>query len=84
MWETESDEIVLADLCARCAADADRLLEVYGGRARASMRLTAPATADAMPMALLRRASGVLARGVVYALIALAVFFVVTLLTSRG
>ena len=85
MWETEGgDELILADLCARCAARADRLLEVCGGRGRASMRLTGPDTADAIPLALVRRMSGVLVRGVVYVLIALAVFFVVTLITSRG
>jgi hypothetical protein len=84
MWETEGgDELVLADLCARCASDADRLLEVYGGRGRASMRITGPAAADAIPLALARRASGMLVRGAVYILIALATFFVVTLITSR-
>jgi hypothetical protein len=83
-WETEGgDELVLADLCARCAAHADRLLDVYGGRGRASMRLTGPGTADAIPLALVRRASGALVRGMVYVLIALAVFFVVTLITAR-
>ena len=55
-WETEAgDELVLADLCARCAAHADRLLDVYGGRGRASMRLTSPGTADVVPLALVRR-----------------------------
>ncbi len=85
MWESEGGgELVLADLCARCAAHADRLLDVYGGRGRASMRLTRPGSADAIPPALVRRASGALVRAVVYVLIALAVFFVVTLITSRG
>jgi hypothetical protein len=85
MWETEGgDELVLADLCARCAARADRLLEVYGGRGLASMRLMESDAAGAIPMAHVRRASGVLVRGVFYVLIALAVFFVVTLITSRG
>jgi hypothetical protein len=84
MWKTErGDELVLADLCARCAAHADRLLDVYGGRGRASMRLTGPGTADVIPLPLVRRVSGVLVRGVVYVLIALVVFFVVTLITSR-
>ncbi len=85
MWETEDgDELILADLCARCAAHADRLLDVYGGRGRASMRLTGPGTAEAIPVAFVRRASGALVRAVVYVLIALAVFFLVTLITSRG
>jgi hypothetical protein len=85
MWKAEGgDELVLADLCARCGAHADRLLDVYGGRGRASMRLTGPGTPDAIPLALVRRASGALMRAVVYVLIALAVFFIVTLITSRG
>jgi hypothetical protein len=84
MWESEGGgELVLADLCARCAADADDLLEMYGGRGRTSVQVTEPDTAEAIPLALVRRASGVLLRGAVYALIALAVFFVVTLITSR-
>jgi hypothetical protein len=83
MWESEGGELVLADLCARCAADADRLLEMYGGRGRTSIRVTGPDRADAIPMPLVRRASGVLLRGAVYVLIALAAFFVVTLITSR-
>jgi hypothetical protein len=84
-WETErGDELVLADLCARCAAHADRLLALYGGRGRASMQLSGPGRADAIPLALVRRASGALMRALVYVLIALAVFFVVTLITSRG
>jgi hypothetical protein len=84
MWETEGgDELVLADLCARCAARGDRLLDVYGGRARASMRLAESDAADATVPSLVGRVSGVLIRGAVYVLIALAVFFVVTLLTAR-
>jgi hypothetical protein len=84
LWQTEGgDQLVLADLCARCASHADRLLEVYGGRGRASMRVTGPATTDAIPVALVRRASGVLLRGAVYVLIALVTFFVVTLIISR-
>jgi hypothetical protein len=47
------------------------------------MRLTSPGTADVIPLAPVRRAMGALVRGVVYVLIALAVFFVVTLISSR-
>jgi hypothetical protein len=84
MWETEGgDELVFAYPCARCASHADRLLEVYGGRGRASMRATRPDTADAIPFALARRVSGMLVRGAVYILIALATSFVVTVITSR-
>jgi hypothetical protein len=84
MWKTEcGDDVVLADLCARCASHADQLLEVYGGRGRSSMRVTGPATEDVVPLAVVRRASGMLVRGAIYVLIALATFFVVTLITSR-
>jgi hypothetical protein len=84
MWVTKGGEdLVLADLCARCALRADRLLDVYGGRDRASMRLTESDAADATALSRVRRASGALIRGAVYILIALAVFFVVTLITSR-
>jgi hypothetical protein len=48
------------------------------------MRITEPDTADAIPPALLRGASGALLRGAVYVLIALAVFFVVTLINARN
>jgi len=46
------------------------------------MWLTESEAADATPLAPVRRASGVLLRGAVYVIIALAVFFVVTLITS--
>lgn len=85
MWETQGgEELILADLCARCAARADRLLDVYGGRGRASMRLTESDAADATAPSLVPRASGMLLRGAVYVLIALAMFFLVTLLTARS
>jgi hypothetical protein len=84
MWETEADgELVLADLCARCASDADRLLDAYGVRGRASLRVSRPGTAEATGLMLLRRTSGALIRTAVYVLIALATFFVITLITAR-
>ncbi len=84
MWKTEcGDDVVLADLCARCASHADQLLELYGGRGRSSMRVARPATEDVVRLVVVRRASGMLVRGAIYVLIALATFFVVTLITSR-
>ncbi len=47
------------------------------------MRLAESDAADATVPSLVGRASGVLIRGAVYVLIALAVFYVVTLLTAR-
>jgi hypothetical protein len=74
VWAGPSrDELVLADLCSRCAAQADRLIEIYGD-VRVSTRR----------MALRRRAVGFVARGLLYVLIALAFFFVVSLITSRA
>jgi hypothetical protein len=75
--------LILADLCPRCVSHADRLLEVYGGRGGASLHVT-PAAASARPLVFVRRGSGVIARSALYILIALATFFVVTLITSRG
>lgn len=84
IWETEADgEFVLADLCPRCASDGDQLLEAYGGRSRGSLRVTEPGTAEAIGLTLLRRTSATLIRTTVYVLIALATFFVVTLITAR-
>lgn len=84
MWQTEADgELLLSDLCPRCASDADRLLGAYGGRDHASLRIAGPATADAAGLMLLRRTSGAAVRAAIYVLIALATFFVVTLITAR-
>jgi hypothetical protein len=85
LWRDKAgDEFVLADLCARCASDAPRLLEVYGGRGRASMRVTQSAPAEGIRLLLVRRASGLLVRAAFYVLIALVTFFLVTLITSHG
>jgi hypothetical protein len=83
IWETESDgELVLADLCPRCASEPDWLLETYGRRGGTSLRVTRPATA-ATGFIFLRRTSSVVVSAAVYLLIALATFFVVTLITAR-
>jgi hypothetical protein len=82
VWDTGlGGDVVLADLCRRCAADGDRLLEAYGGYGRSAMRLTQPVAAP--QTGLVQRVSAMVVRGVLYALIALAVFFVVTFVTSR-
>jgi hypothetical protein len=82
VWDTGlGGEVVLADLCRRCAADGDRLLELYGGHDRGAIRLTRPVAAP--ETGVVQKVSGMVVRGVLYALIALAVFFVVTFVTSR-
>jgi hypothetical protein len=73
----------VADLCRRCVSQAHRLLEVYGGTGSASLHITHAAEASARPLVFVRRGSGVIARAVLYILIALATFFVVTLIIAR-
>jgi hypothetical protein len=79
-------DLVLADLCARCAGESDRFLERYGGGGREAVRLTQERFVPAVEPApgQLQRVGGMIVRGLVYVLIALATFVVVTLVTSRG
>ena len=84
MWETETGaELVLADLCPRCTSNADRLLDLYGGRGRASLRVAGPSREAGIPVRILRRTTGATLRAAFYVLIALATFFIVTLITAR-
>lgn len=79
-------DLVLADLCARCAGESDRFLAMYGGRGRDAVTLTRQGFVSAAEPApgRLQRVGGMIVRGVVYVLIALAAFVVVTLVTARG
>ena len=84
VWEHELGGLVLAELCRRCATQADPLLELYGGRGRDAIRLVqeirvSPPLRTGQPHALAHAA-----RGIVYLLIAVASFLLVTLVTSRG
>jgi hypothetical protein len=82
VWDSGlGGDVVLADLCRRCAAHGDRLLELYAGHGRSAMRLTQRVAAP--ERRLVQRVSGMLMRGVLYTLIALAVFFLVTFVTAR-
>jgi hypothetical protein len=84
IWQTEADgELVLANLCPRCVSNADRLLAAHGGRGRASLRVDAPQRAETMRLRVLRTTSSAIVRTTIYLLIALATFFIVTLLTAR-
>jgi hypothetical protein len=71
---------VLAELCGRCAERPDRLLEVYGGRGHDALRVTHVHGREAQPRHTMR---GIILRGVVYVLVALAAFVVVTSITSH-
>jgi hypothetical protein len=84
MWDLGSGRtLILADLCPRCASHADRLLELYGGTGAASLHVTRVAEASTRQLVSVRRGSAVIARSALYILIALATFFVVTLITAR-
>ncbi len=74
---------MLADLCIRCAGQADRLLETYGGRGRDAMRVTQADPVSELERSPAQRVGGSLVRGVLYVLIALATFVVVTFVTSH-
>jgi hypothetical protein len=77
VWKSGAAELVLADLCSRCAANADRLLELYGGRGRVALRITEKRAAP-VPAARART----LGRVLVYVLVGLASFILVTLISS--
>lgn len=74
---------MLAELCGRCAGDADRLLERHGGRGRESIALEDSSAPDASPR-VPARAGRVVLHGLAYLTIAVAFFVVVTLVTSGG
>jgi hypothetical protein len=85
VWDSGvGGDLVVADLCARCAAESDRLLELYGGRGRDAVTVTQQGPVSAADWASMRRVGGVVVRGLVYVLIALAAFAVVTLITARN
>jgi hypothetical protein len=73
-------ELVLAELCSRCAERPGPLLEAYGGRGHAALRITHVQAARAAPRHAMR---STILRGLVYVLIALAAFVLVTSITSR-
>jgi hypothetical protein len=79
LWATGADEeLVLAELCGRCAADGERLLDRYGGRGRVALRVNTEAPVEPVRSARQPRAARVL----VYLLVALASFIIVTLISS--
>jgi hypothetical protein len=87
VWKSGlAGDLVLADLCASCAGEPDRLLAMYGGGGREAVRLTQEGLGSAVEPAAgqLQRVGGMIVRGLVYVLIALAAFLVVTLVTSRA
>jgi hypothetical protein len=85
VWEGDlATSLVLAELCRHCAASADPLLELYGGRGSAAIRLVQEIRVSASARSVQRRAFSYTARGILYLLVAVASFLLVTLVTSRG
>jgi type VI protein secretion system component VasF len=84
VWDSgRGGELVLAELCARCAGQADELVTVFGGRGREAMRLTQRVAVSRAERTPVRRVGGVMVRGVVYVLVAVVAFLVITFLTAR-
>ena len=85
VWEHDlGTPLVLAELCRDCATSSDPLLELHGGRGRAAITLLRETRLSRSPRRVRPRVFGYTARGVVYLLIAVACFVLVTLATSRG
>ncbi len=79
VWRRQSaTELILADLCRRCATDAASLVDRYGGHGRAAIALVD----DAWLPTPQHRLFAPLARAAIYLLIALTFFLIVTLLSS--
>jgi hypothetical protein len=77
-------ELILAELCRECAARPDGILEMYGGPRNSALRVTEAAPASKRDAASVRAIRGMVLRGLLYVLVALAAFVVVTAVTSRG
>lgn len=85
VWECDpGTPLVLAELCRDCATLADPLIELYGGFGREAISLAQEIRASPPPPSVQPRIFGYTARGVLYLLIAVASFVLVTLVTARG
>jgi len=85
VWNSGVDgDLVLAELCARCASESEQLLAIYGGRGRDAIRLTQDGSVSGVEPAVVRRVGGMFVRVLIYVLIALSAFVVVTLITARS
>jgi hypothetical protein len=85
VWESDpATRLVLAELCRGCATFADPLLELYGGCGREAIRLVQEVRPSTPPRTVRPRVLGYAAREVLYLLIAVVSFLLVTLVTSRG
>jgi hypothetical protein len=83
VWESvPANRLVLAELCRNCAMFADVLLDLYGGCGRDSVVLVHEIRASLPTRSVQPRVFGHVARGILYLLIALAAFVLVTMATS--
>lgn len=73
-------ELVLADLCRSCASGSESLVARYGGHGREAIALVNEARAAPSP----HRVAGFLARSVLYLLIAVTFFVIVTLISASA
>ena len=86
VWHGPS-QLILAHACGRCANRSNALLKRYGGRGRDAITFMRDGRPAARQLGASARASGALAlaaRGVVYLLIAVAFFLIVTLIGSQA
>jgi hypothetical protein len=85
VWQAGfGNDLVLAELCGRCAAGHDRLLDRYGGHGRQSMVLEEASASPATWVALVGRGERALFHGLIYLMIAFGCFLIVTLVSSRS
>jgi hypothetical protein len=85
VWESDpATRLVLAELCRNCATFAGPLLELYGGSGREAIELVQEIRASPAPRTVHPRVLRYPAHGVLYFLIAVASFLLITLVTSRG
>ena len=85
VWDTGLGiELILADLCRQCAGHPGPLLAIYGGRGHDALRVTQAEAVSARETAPGHTMRSIVLRGLVYVLVALAAFVVVTTVTSRG
>jgi hypothetical protein len=85
IWERDpATRLVLAELCRGCATIADPLLELYGGRGGDAIRLVQEIRASPSPRRVQPRVLGYTTCGILYLVIAISSFLLVTLVTSGG
>jgi hypothetical protein len=85
VWASDrAAQLVVAELCRDCATFVDQLLELYAGRGRDAIKLVQEILAPSPPRTVHPRVLVYTARGMLYLLIAIASFLLITLVTSRG